>query len=138
MTTLKLLYASDKVSNLSLMFRILDSDGDRQLTGPDLVAIKESMPDTCPFSKEFSNIIDYFVEKSIMSKVSSEDRIKRDRGQALGIDFEAFYKIQKHNSLLLGELRDKLLGKRMIPKVDIFEDTQHSPDDKKERKKKKA
>ena len=96
------------------------------------------MPDNCPFSKEFSVVIDYFVEKSIMSKVSSEDRIKRERGQALGIDFEAFYKIQKHNSLLLSELRDKLLGKRMIPKIDIFEDTQHSPDDKKERKKKKA
>jgi hypothetical protein len=38
-------------------------------------------------------LVDYFVDKSIMSKVSIDDRIKKSRGIAVGIDFEAFFRI---------------------------------------------
>lgn len=96
------------------------------------------MPDQCPYAWEFNVLIDYFVEKSIMSKVSAEDQMKWNWGAALGIDFESFFKIQKHTSLLIGELWDKLLGKWMVPKVEIFEDPNHEANEKKERKKKKT
>lgn len=95
------------------------------------------MPDQCPFAKEFNVLIEYFFEKNIMTKQSTEDIVWRNRGQPAAIDFEAFYKIQKQNSLLLMEFWEKLLGKWMVPKIDIFDDPTIKEGDTKQKEKKK-
>lgn len=77
---LKLLHFTDKVSNLSLMFKFLDSDNDWELQSSDLVNVSESMPKNCPYAKEFNVLIDYYLETSIMRNQEKEQMMKWARG----------------------------------------------------------
>ena len=80
LTQLALIRKDDRVQNLSFLFTLLDVDGDRELTGSDLVEVKASMPRNCPFAVEFERVCNYFIDKNTLNEKTQEDRIKEQKG----------------------------------------------------------
>jgi hypothetical protein len=65
--SIMLLSTDKEVPNVSFMFKLLDSDGDRELSSLDLVLVKQAIPMICPFALEFNKICEYFIEKNTMT-----------------------------------------------------------------------
>ena len=101
----------DWIKNLSFTFSLFDIDGDKFLTGTDILKVKSNIQDDCPLSKEFKTIVNCFLEKHTMIKNDTNKNSSMEvNGTQAFIDFNSFTNIMESNNLLVQEMRDKLLG----------------------------